>query len=263
MNFGRKKIGRHSRLASFAILALVIGVLFAGDFVLASCAVAGTSLAMVTIVSPRTQRSQLWQTGHELQDYGLYSLITLPAAINPANGNLFFGDTETTVGRQRTNLTRPGEVPGKTNFEIFGIGIKFLAPLTVLYTSFQDAIRDAWIQFQVNNAERWVRHLSEFIPATVTAPSFSAAAGDNPVITHQGLNFTMPVDPTIVLQGGVNFTVRIFFFTNVAALGNTVVGVYFTGLLDRGAIQLDQQPLSVPAARFPAINPATGQANAY
>lgn len=193
-------------------------------------------------MSGRTARSQLWRKGVEVQDYTLYSLVTLPAAINAANGILFFGDTESTVGRQRTNMTRSNEVPGKTNFEVFGIGIKFLAPLTVVYSSFNDAIRDAFVQLLVNNAERRVYHLSEFIPSAVIAPSFSAAAGDNPVLTHQGVSFLLPVDPTILLQGGVSVVLRIFFITNVAALGSTVVGVYFNGLLDRGDIVLDQTP---------------------
>jgi hypothetical protein len=190
--------------------------------------------------SARTQRSQLWREGVELQDYTLYSLITLPAAINPANGNLFFGDTESAVGRQRTNLTRPNEVPGKTNFEIFGVRIKFLAPITVVMSSYLTAIRDAYCVLSVNNAERRVYHLSEFLPATIHAPSFSAAAGDHPIVTHLGQTFDYPMDPTVVLQGGVAFTFRIFFVTDVAALGSTVLGVYFNGFLDRGNIKLDQ-----------------------
>jgi len=194
--------------------------------------------------SPRLMRSQMQPQiagGAEIQDARLYSYITLPAAINPANGNLFFADIEGTVGRQRTNMTRSGEVPGQTNFEIFGIGIKFLAPLTVLYTSYRTAILDAWAQLKVNQSERWVSHLGGLVEsASVIAPSFSAAAGDNPVMTQQSLSFVVPVDPTILIQGGVQFEFRIYFATNVAALGSTVMGVEFLGLLDRGDIQLDQ-----------------------
>lgn len=194
---------------------------------------------MKVIQSGRTLRSQIWDQGKEIQDWDLYSLITLPAAINAAAGNLFFGDTEGTVGRQRTNMTRPGEVPGGTQFEVFGIGIKFLPPLTVLWTSINDALRDAWLVVKVNNSERWVKHLSAFFPATAITPSFSAAAGDNPVITDMGTYYQRPVDPTIVLQGGIAFEVRVFFNTNVAPLGSTVMGVVLNGLLDRGQIQLD------------------------
>lgn len=198
---------------------------------------------MNAIQSARTNRSQLWQTAKEMQDYSLYSFVTLPAAINASNGILFFGDTESTVGRQRTNMTRANEVPGKTNFEIFGIGLKFAPPLTVLWTTINDAIRDAFVVVLVNQAERRVYHAHEFFPATAITPSFSAAAGDNPVVTHQGGSYLLPVDPSIVVQGGVQFIVRVFFATNVAALGSTVMGVVCNGLIDRGDIQLDATPI--------------------
>lgn len=197
---------------------------------------------MNNIQSARTMRSQLWQTGKELQDYSLYSFVTLPATITTANGILFFGDTESTVGRQRTNMTRANEVPGKTQFEVFGIGLKFAPPLTVLFTAINDAIRDAFVVVLVNQAERRVYHMHEFFPFTAVAPSFSAAAGDNPVLTHQGASYLLPVDPTIVIQGGVQVMVRVFFTTQVASIGSTVMGVVMNGLIDRGDIQLDATP---------------------
>lgn len=203
---------------------------------------------MGAITSQRVQRSQLWRPGVELQDNSLYSLVTLPTPITAANGVLFFGDTEATVGRQRTNMTRSNEVPGKTNFEAFGIGIKFHAPLTVVYQDVLTAIRDAWLELRVNNSERRVYHLSEFFPHLTVNPSFSAAAGDNPVLTHQGTYFEVPIDPTIVFQGGVSLIVRVFFATAMATLSATVMGVYFNGLIDRGDVKLDQTPLAQSAA---------------
>jgi len=179
----------------------------------------------------------------EVQDQSLYSLVTLPAAINPAGGIAFFGDTEAAVGRQRTNLTRSNEVPGRTNYEVHGIGIKFTAAPTVLFSSINDAVRDAYLEFQTNNALRRVFHLSEFFPAAEVSHSFSAAAGDNPFVSHVGTYFVRNIALPVLLLGGVNFSVRIYFTTNVAALGNTVMGVYFEGIIDRGNIKLDQTPV--------------------
>lgn len=195
----------------------------------------------------RLSLSQLFaagqQAGLEVQDQTLYSLVTLPAAINPSGGINFFGDSESAVGAQRTNLTEPNKVPSRLNYEIHGVAIKFTAAPTVLYTSINDAVRDAYMSIVVANSERKRYHLTEFLPTTYMAPSFSAAAGDNPVLAEQGISFYRPLALPIPLQGGVNFTVRVFFVTNVAALGSTVMGVYFGGLIDRGNVKLDQSPV--------------------
>lgn len=219
-------------------IAVVIGA-----FVFFRSETSLVALAAAPILSPRVQRSQLWRNGIELQDQSLYSYVALPTPLTAAGGVLFFGDTESTVGRQRTNMTRANEVPGKTNFEIFGIGIKFLPPLTVLWADVLLAMRGAYLTLTVNNSERRVYHLSEFFPASVIAPSFSAAAGDNPVLIQQGTTYLHALDPTIVLQGGVSVVVRIFFTVDSAPLNTTIAGVIFNGLIDRGNVQLDQTPM--------------------
>jgi hypothetical protein len=180
--------------------------------------------------------------GLEVQHQKLYDLVTLPAAINAAGGIQFFGDTESAVGRQRTNLTRNNEVPGRTNYEIHGLGVKFTAAPTVVFSSVNDAVRDGWLELYINNSLRLVRHLTEFWPAVSYNPSFSAAAGDNPIVPHVGMYFILPLAIPIPLQGAVNFRVTVFFITNVAALGSTVMGCYLDGLIDRGPVQLDQTP---------------------
>lgn len=199
--------------------------------------------------------SKLFRSGVEVQHNMLYSLVTLPATITATNGILFFGDTEGSVGRHRTNLTKPNEAPGSANFEIHGIGVKFTAAPTVLWTALNDATRDSFMVLIVNGAERLVKHLGEFLPAMAVLPSFSAAAGDNPVITHQGPYFVVPIELPILLPRGVNFTLRVFFATQVASIGSTVMGVFLNGLIDKGAIDLDgvkAPAYGVPASAVPA-----------
>lgn len=235
---------------------------------------------MSQIMSPRLQRSQLLQNAggdFELQDSEQYSLVTLPAAINPSGGVLFFGDTESAVGRARTNMTRAGEIPEKNAFEIFGVGLKFLPPFTVLWTSVLDAMRDAYITLVVNQSERGSWHMSRWFPSVALTPSEAAAANDVPVNTAVGRDFYKPMDPSIVLWGGVNFQLRVFFTTNVPALANTVLGVYFNGLMARGGVKLDVPQsstatggsggvIAAPAPLAPGTNLSAsqvGQAGSY
>ena len=178
----------------------------------------------------------------EVQHQPLYSFVTLPAAINPAGGINFFGDAEATVGTQRTNLTRPNQVPNGTNFEMHGIRIIFAAPITVVFTSYNTAVRDAFLILTVGTSQRLKLHLRNFLPATIYAPSFSAAAADNPIVTEQGFESSIQLLCPILLQQQTNFGVNIVFVTDVAALGSTVMGVQLEGILDRGNIKLDQSP---------------------
>jgi hypothetical protein len=180
----------------------------------------------------------------EVQDFPLYSYVTLPTPLTGA-GVQFFGDTIASVGIQRTNMTRPNQpIPG-TNYEVHGIRVIFAAPLTVVFSSFNTAILGAAISIFVNNTLRFQRHLRSFLPASIYAPSFSAAAGDNPVVTDQGYDGVYPLALAIPIQGETNFSVTITFATDVAALNATVMGVEFQGLLDRGNIKVDQTPVRV------------------
>lgn len=183
----------------------------------------------------------------ELQDQPLYSLVTLPTPLTAAGGVSFFGDTVATVTLDRTNLDRPNQVPIGSTFECHGVGIRFLAPLTVVYSSFNTAMRDAYLQLTVNNSQRLTKHLSEFVSSSVLAPSFSAAAGDNPVLTQQGLDYYVNLALPISINSLTSFNIKVFFLTDVAALNATVMGVYMAGLLNRGNIKLDSSP-AVPSA---------------
>lgn len=238
---------QHSRiLLALGILIVCASVLPALSGTADGFAAAGINLAMSTSVN--LNLSQLYQRAvqkkKEIQHQKLYSLVTLPAAINAAGGISFFGDTESTVGRQRTNMTRPNEIPGGTNYEIHGIGIKFTASPTVTFTNINTAVRDAWFQLKINNSERLVRHLTEFFPSATVNPSFSAAAGDNPVVPQVGVSFILPLAIPIPLVGAVNFTSQVFFITDAGtSLGNTVMGMYFDGLIDRGSVTLDLGPV--------------------
>lgn len=178
----------------------------------------------------------------EVQDFPLYSFVTLPTPLTGA-GVQFFGDTISTVGLQRTNLTRPNQMLPGTNYEIHGMRLVFAAPLTVVFSSFNTALLGAAIQIFVNNTLRFQRQCRSFLPASIYAPSFSAAAGDNPIITDMGYDGIYPLSVPIPLQGETNFSVTITFATDVAALNATVMGVEFLGLIDRGNIKVDQTPV--------------------
>lgn len=199
-------------------------------------------------VSPIFEAAKSQGTYLELQDQSLYSLITLPTPLTAAGGVAFFGDTIATVTPDRTNLDRSNQVPIGSTYEIHGIGIKFLAPLTVVFASFVTATRDAWLELFVNNSLRFRAHLREFLQAVAYAPSFSAAAGDSPIVTDQGIDGWRDLALPITINDYTNFNVRIFFATDVAALNNTVAGVWLGGIINRGNIKLDSTP-TVPAYR--------------
>jgi hypothetical protein len=239
----------------FGMVLMVVVTTIVSHYVSPWLAIPGMALAMNPINLGVSQMfnqgaQAAWRLGQplEIQDQPLYSLITLPAAINPAGGNNFFADAAATVGLQRTNLTRPNQVPPGTNFEIHGIRIFFLAPITVLFTSYVTAIRDAFLVLTVNNSQRLTRHLRDFTVGTIYAPSVSAAAGDNPIVTDQGIDGVFALALPIPLQGATTFGVTVTFITDVAALGSTVMGVELLGLLDRGNIKLDQSPVRSAAS---------------
>lgn len=198
-------------------------------------------------VSPLFNAAQKMGVYLELQDQPLYSLVTLPTPLTAAGGVSFFGDTIATVTPDRTNLDRPQQVPVGSTFEIHGIGIRFLAPITVLYTSFNTAMRDAWMELTVNQSLRNRLHLSQFVSSAVIAPSVSAAAGDSPVLTQVGLDYYINLAVPITINSITNFFIKVYFATDVAAINATVMGVYLAGLLNRGNVKLDSSP-AVPSA---------------
>lgn len=241
---------RQTAFDLLGVLIVVVTALAAAHFLDPLFAIPGLALAMNPI---NLGMSQMFNQGAreafmagqplELQDQPLYSLITLGAVINPAGGNNFFADASATVGLQRTNLTRPNQVPPGTNFECHGIRIFFLAPLTVVFADFVTAIRDGFLVLTVNNSQRLTRHLRDFTVGTIYAPSFSAAAGDNPVVTDQGIDGVFNLALPITIQDRTTFGVNITFVTNVASLAATVMGVELLGIMDRGNIKLDLSPV--------------------
>lgn len=250
MNNLRTFFERRPRISAvLALVAIVFSALAATQVISPWFGIPGMALALnpffvyqsSKMVQGALEADRLGQP-LELQDQPLYSYVTLPAAINPAQGINFFGDAEATVGAQRTNLTRPNQVPNGTKFEMHGIRVIFAAPLTVLFTSYNTAIRDAFLTLTVGTSRRIQLHLRNFIQQTIIAPSFSAAAGDNPILTEQGYEAAKQLLFPILIQDQTNFGVNITFVTDVAALGSTVMGVQLEGILDRGNIKLDQSP---------------------
>lgn len=242
---------RNIVLESLSIVAMVAMALVVTNVISPLFAIPGMALALnpffVFQVSKQIEGARAAAMAGqplELQYQPLWSYVTLPAALNAAGGINFFGDAEATVGTQRTNLTRPNQVPNGTNYEVHGIRIIFSSvPVTVLWTSFITALRDAYLVFKVGTSDRLKLHGRSFLPSTIYAPSVSAAAGDNPVLTEQGYEAVIQLILPIPLADQTNFGVNMVFTTDVAALGNTVMGVQLEGLIDRGNIKPDQSPV--------------------